>query len=529
MANRLNRFFTISVLAISVSLGAGFPAAAEDDFSKFWTIEELFSGGIPQDKVLYHHTENGSTIGEPSFIQTLDAQTNAGMSLCAQIGTAPCDAESLLGGKVHFYAPVVLPLCETSVSADCVESLTLVKQNGEPVQAEFLKMVQGATYLANSKFSFPATGKQLLFRAPGVIHAGGTDTYAVEYVQTLEWINSTKPLYRDLKVAVVPYVEKPDPTTKTMILRPGPGPDGKGEYTLDPWNYPFGAIWAENGSVGKIANFSAGTGAKVVIRAHKGFGGWFRGRLSNAQFDSKSFSSDQQRITIGGSSVEVPRVAGIANEEQYKKFATEPIFFFENHKGGGVGGDASDPEGRFTWLNLIREVTKDKAPGVNRTWMFATVAMNKEVSCYNTPGVQGLIATNAAVYAGSAPNFESGALNYKVGGLHYLPNGSEAIGSYDLVMRSDIARCLYGFSKAPLSATVSITGGDSPTVATTVLNEKNGWINLAAKGFTFSTKDIKVKFSQKKVTISCVAKANQRKLIKVTAYSPVCPRGYVKK
>jgi hypothetical protein len=34
------------------------------------------------------------------------------------------------------------------------------------------------------------------------------------------------------------------------------------------------------------------------------------------------------------------------------------------------------------------------------------------------------------------------------------------------------------------------------TIATTVATEKNGWIKLAAYGFTFSNKEIKVKISQ---------------------------------
>jgi hypothetical protein len=65
-------------------------------------------------------------------------------------------------------------------------------------------------------------------------------------------------------------------------------------------------------------------------------------------------------------------------------------------------------------------------------------------------------------------------------------------------MRSDTARCLYGFSKAPLSATVSVTNDKgNKTMATTVVSEKNGWLKMAAYGFTFSKKTIKVKITKK--------------------------------
>ena len=105
------------------------------------------------------------------------------------------------------------------------------------------------------------------------------------------------------------------------------------------------------------------------------------------------------------------------------------------------------------------------------------------------------------VYDGGVPKFSGGFLNYKVAGLHYAPGGEELnLGVYDMVMRSETARCLYGFSKAPLSATVSVLNEKgTKTLATTVVKEtKDGWLKLAAYGFTFSKKTIKVKITKKK-------------------------------
>jgi hypothetical protein len=132
-----------------------------------------------------------------------------------------------------------------------------------------------------------------------------------------------------------------------------------------------------------------------------------------------------------------------------------------------------------------------------------------------------------------------------------------------LVLKSDVARCIYGFSKAPIKAEISITTQDgAKKVATTVVNESNGWLNLSARGFTFSSPTIQVKLTQeapapvptptptvvatpeptpvevaapapilkpvaaKKMTITCVkGKATK----KVTAVKPKCPAGYKKK
>jgi len=156
-------------------------------------------------------------------------------------------------------------------------------------------------------------------------------------------------------------------------------------------------------------------------------------------------------------------------------------------------------------------------------------------------------------------------LNYSVAAPHYTTTKDVFQGSYDLLMRSDVARCIYGFSKAPVKAVISVTSADgSPQTATTVLSETSGWIHLAANGFQFSSPSIQVKLSQdapppaptpvatpeptpsasptpvatatptpqpvistpKKITITCI-KGKTTKT--VTAVKPTCPTGYKRK
>ena len=74
---------------------------------------------------------------------------------------------------------------------------------------------------------------------------------------------------------------------------------------------------------------------------------------------------------------------------------------------------------------------------------------------------------------------------------------SQFLGSYDLALRSDIARCLYGFTSAPISATIEVVSQfGEKQVAVTTVNEKNGWLYLSAKGFTFSSPTVSVKLTQ---------------------------------
>jgi hypothetical protein len=131
------------------------------------------------------------------------------------------------------------------------------------------------------------------------------------------------------------------------------------------------------------------------------------------------------------------------------------------------------------------------------------------------------------VYDGFEPKFSRGFLDYRVAGLHFEADGTtEVVGSYDLVMRSDVARCLYRFTNAPVSATITITGDGDKNIATTIVGERNGWLKLAAYGFTFSNKTIKVKLTQKRSTITCVSITQPTKTRKVTGLSPKCPAGF---
>ena len=74
------------------------------------------------------------------------------------------------------------------------------------------------------------------------------------------------------------------------------------------------------------------------------------------------------------------------------------------------------------------------------------------------------------------------------------------------------------------------------SVATTTVSEKDGWLRMAAYGFTFSNPTLKVKLTQDsnsnaatsgvKTSVTCVKGKTTKK---VSAVSPKCPAGYKKK
>jgi hypothetical protein len=195
-------------------------------------------------------------------------------------------------------------------------------------------------------------------------------------------------------------------------------------------------------------------------------------------------------------------------------------------------------------------IAKDKAAAMPTQWRLGTMTDNGsgEVrECLDREkSLAGLVTTNSTMYIDGPPVFADGTLDYKVASTHFEPDGTTVFkGTYELIMSSTVARCIYKFTSAPISATVSITSdnGEANT-ATTLISEKNGWLKLGAYGFTFSSPTVRVKLMQeavaptpspspsvkpviaKKTTITCV---KGKTVKKVTAVKPKCPNGYKKK
>jgi hypothetical protein len=190
-------------------------------------------------------------------------------------------------------------------------------------------------------------------------------------------------------------------------------------------------------------------------------------------------------------------------------------------------------------------VAKDKAAAMPTQWRLGTMSDNgsgQVRECLDKEkSLAGVVTTNSTMYIDGPPTFSDGTLDYKVASTHYEADGATVFkGTYELIMSSSVARCIYKFTAAPISATVSITSenGEANT-ATTVINEKNGWLKLGAYGFTFSSPTVKVKLTQEKVgpmaTATVPAKKNSITCVKgktskkVTAVNAKCPAGYKKK
>ena len=373
----------------------------------------------------------------------------------------------------------VLPHCSIAASSFCLESVQFGSAEVPMAPATYLGAatpgLYGQTVPGDSRRNYIEGGTVSLFEAPGISHAGATANYAVAVRLSQHFdYNQRKYVTTDMTASVVPYVN---------------GTTGDSHCAFRDGDNCMAGV-----------DFSPSTRVSLKFRIPTTIGGWFSGRMKAPDLSVASFAPGVNTVTI---SAEPASVAAMTLVRDRKSLTSKETMWFNNNgwwgfKGSAATGAVPWQEGVFEFIDFYRPLVGDTSAGSDTVWNMSTRGSGGGSICLaDKSKVLGIVTTNALGYSGESPEFRRGFLNYKVGGLHYQPDGTTLVqGSYDLVMRSETARCLYGFSNAPLSATVSVTGGGSKNIATTVVSEKNGWLKMAAYGFTFSNKTIKVKITK---------------------------------
>lgn len=273
--------------------------------------------------------------------------------------------------------------------------------------------------------------------------------------------------------------------------------------------------------------FSKDVNYYLTVRLSQAVSGWLHGRLAdpNITIESVAGSTSAVTVSIAAKSVSVPAV------DLEKNFSDLPATLQDAYRAKGAWKDA-DPAGygNFAFetdplkrnkesrptssgVNSIAEleawipVINDTAIADLSTWTVRTLGSNElgaASGCVTDKNkVTGIVTTNATVYKAAAPVYDSAtqSLNYTVSAPHYMSSGELFKGSYSLIVRSDVARCIYKFTSAPIKSTIEVidTGAETNSVVTNV-SESDGWIRLTASGFTHSTPTIRATMTQPATT-----------------------------
>lgn len=458
-------------------------------------------------------------------------ETSATEAICTTLQVSePCKFGENNGWFLH--GTILLGKCKTADEMNCIESLSIGSSATDIKDAEFLRMTDGPETPAIESLGLTAGSSSSLWQSD-VVHAGGKATYSAFVSLKVSFNVQTKRVsYSNLTAAINPYTEITGAKYRTPFLHSVTQPNGK--VVIGRAGGERECSWTSAGLCGLTEEFTPGTFAGMKLHLTKEITGWFSGRLSSPTVQINSINSTTNLVSITGSSVQVPRFAAFV-----PKSTPLPNFdrVMSSNPGwiGGMLNTRTDDLNNVVYLEDFRTIVNDTSSGVNDVWNINTVRGVSNPCFTDTSKVHGIVTTNSLLYSGQSPTFSNQTIDYSVAGLHFLPDGVTPVeGSYDLVMRSETARCLYGFSTAPLSATISVTNsnGEAKT-ATTSFVERSGWVYFKAQGFTFSEPKITVKLSQskpaKKTTITCVTQKKPIKTKKITGVAPKCPTGFKKK
>ena len=483
--------------------------------------------------------------------------------LCASATDPHC-------ANVHIIkADLIIPPCYSDADRICVEGLE-VGAEGKPLEKAVLdhELTTNKTP-ADAKLGLPAGGSASIWNAPSLSHQGNALSYAVIVTQGYQLYkkiaaSSQKFEPWSFNATVIPVnmkkgsycgyeifeIEKDSyfgevNTSSRMVGEGCKGPDNQE------------CILTEKGVCAAPAQFLPNTRVALTLRMDSKVTGWLFGRMKDVDVAITSLDANNNKLRVEATSVNLLSGTGWVAKKDLIKYSD----LYELEKKRWFSGDGKFEDylaapgrrwgdmgvGDFdtfkAWEQLIKPNPED-----NWRWNFGSNSDTSKQNCEGQIGKDkliGLVTTNAPIYASGAPAFADGSLSYKVAGLHFKADGTLFKGSYDLAIRSDFARCLYGFSNAPIRASVSVLSSDGSTqnVATELVTEKNGWMTLSAKNFTFSQPTIKVKLVQDKPvgtapseqaapvtktmikvkTITCVKGKTAKK---VSGSNPKCPAGY---
>lgn len=509
----------------------------------------------------------------------------------------------------------VLPYCQSATEANCVESLAVTTPRVTSGNATYLRTVGAKVFEADPTKGIPAGTNWSLFDVPGLKSAGLHSTYGVKVRVELQKIPMIGVKATSFSAIVTPY-ELGTTTAADGVLSNYTNP--LGQSGIRGSGGDITCLWVKSGECGREKAFPAD--ANVTLKLHIGnyLTSWLHGRLTDPTVSIQKLDDRQNVLTVSGKPTLVPGASGVATTEiipgktplrdgggmkidSSQDSSLDQFLFFEqffNKKASvldevwsfrslgleAVASSAADTLGVSNPLNSLSSVFSGGGAGAianpltsggksagDLTGLGASAAkcvpeasqvVGAILGTDSVSSLIGLVTTNALTYAPGPPKYTDGFLNYKVAGLHKNPNDSIFQGSYDLVMSSKIARCIYGFEgTGPLYATVSVInsdGGES-ILATESVKEEGGWLRLKARGFTFSSPTLKIKLSQsappgatttattstqptkvesaaptqasttttaKKISITCTKGKVVRK---ISGVAPKCPTGFKKK
>jgi hypothetical protein len=569
----MTRKFLATLAMFALAGGLALPAVAADIPDEQWVKsappQAGGSWGINLAEDIGSEGPIGYMLSFKSDTYVSGSGKNLAIKICSSFGSEDCPRSEYQ----NYRTPV--SMCKNNLDFDCVADLVITKEDGTKLNYKSVTNFPATNkfaFVGNKSAKLPNSGSTFLVDIPDAPHPGGTLYYVAAVLTGERYPSQEQFTTRSFNVqiravslesgsfsSVEPVLDlKASPTFPNFIQSGNSNCNVQCSDTQRALGQPM------------PLNLKFG----VQLRLNAKVSGWLNGRVSRVQATISSDTDGMQLISVAGNPVQVPVIFGWVT----KAAAPDSIKNFYNslprqRVGGNGYGPCLDPEKSASsdpaacnpiyWESTLRlpgkseedlkevalwlPVLNDSAVAAPTRWSIGSTDSDFINGCSaSSTRLTGIVTTNASGYVSGPPTFNKAeqALEYKVLAPHKLKDGKVFQGTYDLAIESAFARCIYGFTNAPVSATVSVIANDgSSQVATVATGEKDGWIYLGAYGFTFSSPTLRVKLSQaaavptptpvatkpaaaKKTTITCVKGKTSKKVI---AVNPKCPTGYKKK
>ena len=582
---RFNRRAGVSLLALFFISGAVFTSPSQSaeniiDPNQGWVVPWETTGVGSQNAYFGERSSN-----DRDYSALIDQSKLGNDQLdptCASLDDPKCSTTQ----NFIYYAQI--PVCKVATDTNCIEAVNATDASGKVYPGSFMRYFPDTAqnqYVGSPNANLPSGGGASLFTIPGAEGPAG-NTYFVSFSMSGNISKGGSARLGSVHARIIPVQLQSQQYSLSWCKSENKLCNtGINKLSFDGSTFR----WGESGSGGlACADNSVGENLcaqkeaypadfrfALKVRLSTAPSGWMHGRMVNPEIAIEK-SGANTLLTVAANPIGVPSVY-----KHYKwvdmpaklKEHYDPVTgkYYDPVTGKFINGGEGWSSGAWTTapspysssaideLNLWLPYVNDIATVVPQYWSFRSLTQQElegANKCFtDATQLNGIVTTNATAYSPGPPVFDknAGDLNYRVAAPHFVANGVDTVkGTYDLLMRSEVARCIYGFSKAPINASISIISKDgSPQIATTVVSEKSGWLYLTAKNFEFSSPTVKVKMQQeqaaptptptatqsasdapvqqtvaKKTSITCVKGKVSKKVV---AVNPTCPKGYKKK
>lgn len=446
----LTSLFLFSIVAIAASSGPSFAA----------DLHSPYSGDYPNVGISF---VDDAFVGSQSFLQ----HGSTGTPDCSN---GRCNQDSGPDGFGQiFYRP-----CQSQTEKFCIQNLSLTSKDGSTQSASFYANSCGIVKNFNVIQGEITGGSTSIWQTPD------GKFFAVEAFSKLHW-NPKEAKVDSLEMGVAAV----RPLTSKLDTQIG-GPCHSEKEVM---------IWSQLETSIRI---------QLVVRVPDNLGGFFMGRIASANITQSKSLEGSRTISVSGNPEVVPKLAVVTPK------VSAPNYI---RASGADGVAIPDYDGRWykdpTFSQIVDWAlgqSMNKVTSYEAAWRIysSDPASSTYSRCAGkVPDLLGWGTTNAMFYDSNPPEFKNQSIDFKIAGAHFDSVGvGLQKGNYELRLTSAFARCLYNLSSKPVYASVStVSEGSGIVVSTTVVTDKNGFLNLNANGITFSRKTLRIKVSNEKTKV----------------------------